>query len=143
MACEVMRDKSCRAETAWRSVLDDLRDQYRQLDDAYLQARYIDIDDILHRTLRHLSGINARLPVFTRPTIVAAENIFPSTVLQFDPQTVKGICLSAGSNESHSAIIAREMGIGWLCQQGEAVYALSTGESITLDLAAQRILFSD
>ncbi|MGS3503458.1 dihydroxyacetone kinase phosphoryl donor subunit DhaM [Citrobacter koseri] len=143
MACEVMRDKPCRAETAWRSVLDDLRDQYRQLDDAYLQARYIDIDDILHRTLRHLSGINARLPVFTRPTIVAAENIFPSTVLQFDPQTVKGICLSAGSNESHSAIIAREMGIGWLCQQGEAVYALSTGESITLDLAAQRILFSD
>lgn len=140
MACELILHQRYSAEAAWQGVLNDLREQYQHLDDAYLQARYIDIDDLLHRTLRHLSGIKAQMPLFTRPTVVLTDNIFPSTVLQLDPQFVKGIGLSAGSEMSHSALIAREMGIGWLCQQGESVSTLKTGETITLDLANRRIL---
>ncbi|HBW0983513.1 TPA: dihydroxyacetone kinase subunit DhaM, partial [Klebsiella aerogenes] len=49
--------EQCSAEWAWHQVLMELSKQYRQLDDAYLQARYIDIEDILQRTLRHLQGI--------------------------------------------------------------------------------------
>lgn len=140
MACELMREKQCRAEYAWHTVLSDLSQQYLQLDDPYLQARYIDIDDLLCRTLRHLAGIPAQIPTFIRPTILVADVIYPSTVLQLDPLTIKGICLRAGSEASHSAIIAREMGIGWVCQQGEALDDIKMGDALTFDCVAHRVI---
>ncbi|WP_258961402.1 PEP-utilizing enzyme, partial [Klebsiella pneumoniae] len=88
-----------------------LSQQYRHLDDAYLQARYIDIEDILHRTLRHLNERDEALPQFSAPSILVADDIFPSTVLQLNAEQVKGICLQAGSELSHGAIIARQAGI--------------------------------
>jgi hypothetical protein len=57
-------------------VLADLSQQYRQLDDAYLQARYIDIDDMLHRTLRHLQGRSEVPLAVHEPTIIIADDLF-------------------------------------------------------------------
>jgi hypothetical protein len=75
-ACDIMRDEQCSAEWAWHQVLSDFSQQYRHLDDAYLQARYIDIEDILHRTLRHLNERDEALPQFSEPTIIIADDIF-------------------------------------------------------------------
>ncbi|AUS65283.1 dihydroxyacetone kinase subunit DhaM [Escherichia albertii] len=137
-ACELLRHEHCTAEYAWQQVLKELSQQYQQIDDDYLQARYIDIDDLLHRTLLHLTQTREEFPQFTSPTILLAENIYPSTVLQLDPTIIKGICLSAGSPVSHSALIARELGISWVCQQGEKLYAIQPEETLTLDVKAQQ-----
>ncbi|SQD03270.1 dihydroxyacetone kinase subunit M [Escherichia coli] len=137
-ASELLQHEHCTAEYAWQQVLKELSQQYQQLDDEYLQARYIDVDDLLHRTLVHLTQTKEELPQFNSPTILLAENIYPSTVLQLDPAVVKGICLSAGSPVSHSALIARELGIGWICQQGEKLYAIQPEETLTLDVKRQR-----
>ena len=112
--------EQCSAEWAWHQVLMELSQQYRQLDDAYLQARYIDVDDILQRTLRHLQGIKETLPFASEPTIIIADNIYPSTLLQLDASKVTGLCLRDGSEQAHGAIIARAAG-SRLCQQGEAL----------------------
>lgn len=90
--------EQCSAEWAWHQVLMELSQQYRQLDDAYLQARYIDVDDILQRTLRHLQGIKETLPFASEPTIIIADNIYPSTVLQLDASKVTGLCLRDAAN---------------------------------------------
>ncbi|ENC9154024.1 dihydroxyacetone kinase subunit DhaM, partial [Salmonella enterica subsp. enterica serovar Senftenberg] len=132
--------EQCSAEWAWHQVLMELSQQYRQLDDAYLQARYIDVDDILQRTLRHLQGIKETLPFASEPTIIIADNIYPSTVLQLDASKVTGLCLRDGSEQSHGAIIARAAGIAWLCQQGEALNDIQPGEAITLDMRLQRLI---
>ena len=137
-ASELLQHEHCTAEYAWQQVLKELSQQYQQLDDEYLQARYIDVDDLLHRTLVHLTQTKEELPQFNSPTILLAENIYPSTILQLDPAVVKGICLSAGSPLSHSALIARELGIGWICQQGEKLYAIQPEETLTLDVKTQR-----
>ncbi|HCD7551711.1 TPA: dihydroxyacetone kinase subunit DhaM [Citrobacter farmeri] len=137
-ACALLRSEHCTAEYAWQQVLSGLSLQYRQLDDAYLQARYIDIDDLLHRTLRHLLQSPLVLPEFVAPAILVADNLFPSTVLELDPNVVKGICLREGSTLAHGALIAREMGIGWVCQQGDALNEVQTGERLTLDVAHNR-----
>lgn len=139
-ACDILRSQQCNAEWAWYQVMSELSQQYRQLDDRYLQARYIDIEDILHQTLRHLQNSNAALPVFNAPAIILAGDIFPSTVLQLDAQQVKGICLRGGSDVSHGAIIARESGIAFLCQQGDALDAIQPREALTLDIAGRRII---
>lgn len=137
-ACALLRSEHCTAEYAWQQVLSSLSLQYRQLDDAYLQARYIDIDDLLHRTLRHLLQSPLVLPEFVAPAILVADDLFPSTVPELDPNVVKGICLREGSTLAHGALIAREMGIGWVCQQGDALNEVQTGERLTLDVAHNR-----
>lgn len=137
-ACALLRSEHCTAEYAWQQVLSGLSLQYRQLDDAYLQARYIDIDDLLHRTLRHLLQSPLVLPEFVAPAILVADDLFPSTVLELDPNVVKGICLREGSTLAHGALIAREMGIVWVCQQGDALNEVQTGERLTLDVAHNR-----
>ncbi|HCT9708839.1 dihydroxyacetone kinase phosphoryl donor subunit DhaM [Citrobacter cronae] len=139
MACDVMREKQCSAACAWQQVLSELSQQYLQLDDPYLQARYIDIEDLLSRSLRHLTGATAQIPTFSHPTILVADVIYPSTVLQLDPLTIKGICLRAGSEASHPAIIAREMGLCWMCQLGETLDSIKTGDTVTIDCVAHRI----
>ncbi|HEY4469305.1 MAG TPA: dihydroxyacetone kinase phosphoryl donor subunit DhaM [Klebsiella sp.] len=139
-ACDIVRDEQCSAEWAWHRVLTDLSQQYRHLDDAYLQARYIDIDDILHHTLRHLKEENEPLPQFNSPSILVADDIFPSTVLQLDARQVKGICLQAGSEFSHGAIIARQAGIAMLCQQSDVLNMLQNGETATLDIPGKRVI---
>ncbi|MGV4274227.1 dihydroxyacetone kinase phosphoryl donor subunit DhaM [Citrobacter farmeri] len=137
-ACALLRSEHCTAEYAWQQVLSSLSLQYRQLDDAYLQARYIDIDDLLHRTLRHLLQSPLVLPEFVAPAILVADDLFPSTVPELDPNVVKGICLREGSTLAHGALIAREMGIAWVCQQGDALNEVQTGERLTLDVAHNR-----
>ncbi|HCD7426448.1 TPA: dihydroxyacetone kinase subunit DhaM [Citrobacter werkmanii] len=139
MACDVMREKQCSAACAWQQVLSELSQQYLQLDDPYLQARYIDIEDLLSRSLQHLTGATAQIPTFSRPTILVADVIYPSTVLLLDPLTIKGIGLRAGSEASHPAIIAREMGLCWMCQLGETLDSIKTGDTVTIDCVAHRI----
>jgi PTS hybrid protein len=119
--------EQCSAEWAWHQVLMELSQQYRQLDDPYLQARYIDIEDILQRTLRHLQGVQETLPTPGEPTIIIADNIFPRPSCSWMP-VVKGLCLRDGSEQAHGAIIARAAGIAWLCQQGEALNSVQPGE---------------
>ncbi|MHA6633241.1 dihydroxyacetone kinase phosphoryl donor subunit DhaM [Citrobacter farmeri] len=139
-ACGLLRSEHCTAEYAWQQVLSGLSTQYRQLDDAYLQARYIDIDDLLQRTLRHLLQSPRVLPEFIAPAILVADDLFPSTVPELDPNVVKGICLREGSPLAHGALIAREMGIAWVCQQGDALNEVQTGERLTLDVAQNRVV---
>ena len=139
-ACDIVRDEQCSAEWAWHQVLSDLSQQYRHLDDAYLQARYIDIEDILHRTLRHLNESSEALPQFSTPSILVADDIFPSTVVQLDGRQVKGICLQESSEHAHGAIIARQAGIAMLCQQRDVLTTLQNGETVTLDIPGKRVI---
>jgi PTS hybrid protein len=132
-ACELLRTHGYSAEWAWHTVMADLSAQYRQLDDAYLQARYIDVDDILQRVLGHLTQTTERHPQHQRPTIIIADDIYPSVVLQLDTRKVAGISLKEGSALSHSAIIAREAGIPFLCQQGDALQNFCSGDLLTLE----------
>ncbi len=77
--------------------------------------------------LVHLTQTKEELPQFNSPTILLAENIYPSTVLQLDQRFVK---VSAKRRKSAipRALIARELGIGWICQQGEKLYAIQQEE---------------
>ncbi|MCZ5936262.1 hypothetical protein O5264_28730, partial [Escherichia coli] len=54
-ASELLQHEHCTAEYAWQQVLKELSQQYQELDDEYLQARNIDVDDLLPRTLVHLT----------------------------------------------------------------------------------------
>lgn len=56
-----------------------------------------------------------------------------------DLERAKGICLQAGSELSHGAIIARQAGIAMLCQQSDAL-TLQDGENVILDIPGKRVI---
>ncbi|MEO3989146.1 dihydroxyacetone kinase phosphoryl donor subunit DhaM [Pseudocitrobacter cyperus] len=130
---ERLRQQKCSAERAWQQTMMALSQQYRELDDDYLQARYIDVEDIMHRTLGHLTDTPDNVPCLHHRTILIADDIYPSVVLQLDAGNAAAICLRHGSPLAHGAIIAREAGIPWLCQQGDAFDAPHDGDLLTLD----------
>lgn len=65
-ASELLQHEHCTAEYARQQVLKELSQQYQQLDDEYLQARYIDVDDLLHRTTVHLTQTKKNSRSLTR-----------------------------------------------------------------------------
>lgn len=131
---DLLHQQKCCAESAWSQTMNALSQQYQALDDAYLQARYIDIDDILHRTLGHLADAPDNAPDLQHRTILIADNIYPSVVLQLDAAKTAAICLRGGSPLAHGAIIAQAAGIPWRCQQGNAFDAYCNGDTLSLNL---------
>ncbi|MBJ3814978.1 dihydroxyacetone kinase subunit DhaM [Shimwellia pseudoproteus] len=132
-AASLLDRQKCSAEWAWHQVMMGLSQQYRALDDAYLQARYIDVEDLLHRTLGHLADAADGAPALLHPqTIIVTDDIYPSVVLQLETKNLAAICLQGGSPLSHGALIAQAAGIPFICQQGEALSTLRTGDPFSL-----------
>ncbi|WP_390693942.1 HPr family phosphocarrier protein, partial [Aetokthonos hydrillicola] len=108
------------AEAAWQGAMDELAHRYSTVDDSYLQQRVVDVVDVGQRVLRLLSQpqitINENIHQshhlnFAQPSILVASDLTPSDTAKLNPAEVLGICMTSGSPNSHSAILARSLGI--------------------------------
>ena len=99
------------AEFAWNNVITEIASNYCHLDDVYLQERAKDVIDVGQRVLRSLLGITNNNIELTQPSILVARDLSPSDTVQLDRTKVLGICTLQGSATSHSAILARTLGI--------------------------------
>lgn len=121
------------AEVAWQAVVDEVANSYRKLEDAYLQERVDDVVDVGRRVLRILLG---NLPIelnLQQPSIIIGTDLSPSDTAKLDPSKVMGICMTSGSATSHSAIIARTLGIPAVLGVDTQVLTLDSGTVIALD----------
>ena len=86
--------------------------QFREMNDDYMSARAIDIEDIAERIVGHLGGRSSAPVQVARPdTIIVADDITPSEMLTIDFTNVIGFATRDGARTSHTAIIARSKGI--------------------------------
>jgi phosphotransferase system enzyme I (PtsI) len=97
------------ADHAWRSALDAEIAGYRSAEDEYFRARIADIVDIRDRVLAHLNGADKSAAI-TGGSIVACDDISPSTFLAADWTRGGAVALAAGSPSSHVAMLARARG---------------------------------
>lgn len=126
-------DRHINAEAAWQAVVDEVATSYRTLEDSYLQERVDDVVDVGQRVLRLLAG---NLPAnlhFDEPAILVATDLTPSDTARLDPTKVLGICTTSGSATSHSAIIARTLGIPAVLGVDAQVLHLADGTLMALD----------
>jgi phosphocarrier protein FPr len=121
------------AEPAWQGAVDELVIAYCSLNDAYLQARAADVIDVGHRVLRHLAGTIAPVLTLTQPTILVADDLTPSDTAQLDPVHVLGLCTAKGSTASHTAILARALGIPAVVGLGAQILHWRDGTPLALD----------
>ncbi|MBE8987717.1 phosphoenolpyruvate--protein phosphotransferase [Nostoc sp. LEGE 12450] len=121
------------AEAAWQAVVDEVVTSYRTLEDAYLQERVEDVVDVGQRVLRLLAGNAPANLHLSEPAILVATDLTPSDTARLDPRMVLGICTTSGSATSHSAIIARTLGIPAVLGVDPQVLHLADGTLMALD----------
>ncbi|QGY40433.1 phosphoenolpyruvate--protein phosphotransferase [Pseudodesulfovibrio cashew] len=119
---------------AWRQAIEDRVRAMEQHDDEVLAARAMDLRDVGRRVLRHLAGVLQDEPFTTdKPVILAAEDLTPSDTALLDPARILGFCTASGGPTSHSAIIARSLGIPAIVAAGPAILRIEDGTMAILD----------
>ncbi len=123
------------ASAAWavsRVVREHLR-AFQSIEDAYLQERGADLEDVGFRLLHHLGvGQRPRL-IMDRPGILVAENLTPTDTAQLDPTMVRGIVTTYGGHVSHASILARSLRIPAVTGVSKATELLLEGEEVLVD----------
>lgn len=89
------------------------------MDDPYMQARAADIKDVTGRILNNLMGVVEGGIDSDVPVILCADDLAPSETIQLDKSKILAIATQKGSGNSHTAILARTMGIPAVCGLGE------------------------
>jgi phosphocarrier protein FPr len=100
------------AARAWYDSLNHTADLYRELEDAYLQQRAADVLDVRDQVLFTLAGEQpAAVVKYPAPVLLAAEELTPSQTSQLDLEHIQGLITVVGGPTSHSAILARSLGL--------------------------------
>ncbi|WP_419876267.1 phosphoenolpyruvate--protein phosphotransferase [Candidatus Pristimantibacillus sp. PTI5] len=132
---ELVRTEIINIEFAFHSVSEEIAEMIGGLDDPYLKERAADIRDVSRRVLNKLLGIaDEDLNDASGPIILFAEDLTPSDTAQLDPAKVIGFATQAGGRTSHSAIIARSIGIPAIVGIGSAMEnTVKNGQSVIID----------
>lgn len=135
VACilETLEDERCNAEYAVQVAGEQFAAMFAAMDDAYMQARAADIRDVTQRIVHNLMGIVEGGIDSDAPVILAADDLAPSETIQLDKSKILGFATQGGSGNSHTAILARTMGIPAICGLGEALKAEYSGRLTYID----------
>ena len=112
---EAIRDavtqEGCNVQWAVSKASQMFSQMFSSMEDAYMRERAADVEDISRRLLRILSGSGDAGIRFDAPVILAAEDLSPSETVQLDQEKILAFLTEKGSDNSHTAILARTMGI--------------------------------
>lgn len=129
----VMEKEQCNAEYAVQKAGKQFAAMLAAMDNAYMQARAADIEDVVRRMINHLMGSTSGKIDVEQPVILAADDLAPSETLQMDQSKILGFVTQEGSGNSHTAILARTMGIPAICSAGSDLKQEYSGRLCYLD----------
>jgi phosphotransferase system enzyme I (PtsI) len=123
------------AEQALVKAVDELAGMLAGMDDELFAARALDVKDVGRRLLRILLGLpDTALDAVTEPSIIFAEDLTPSDTASLDPKLTLGFITAQGGLTSHSAILARTLGLPAIVGMGEGLFEKVSGvASIIMD----------
>lgn len=107
----IIESQHVNAEYAVAQTGDNYAAMFAAMEDEYMKGRSADVKDISERLINILSGFNASSMVSDEPVIIVAEDLAPSETVQLDKDKILSFVSVKGSVNSHTAILARTMGI--------------------------------
>jgi phosphotransferase system enzyme I (PtsI) len=132
---KLIEERQCNAEWALRMQRDALVSVFEQMDDPYLRTRKDDVDHVVTRIQRVLLDQPHSIETDTddsQPTVVVAEDLAPADVITLHNNGLAAFITEAGSPLSHSAILARSLGIPAIVSVRGA-RLLQEGETVIID----------
>lgn len=128
-----IREEALNAEAAVSDVSVQFAEMFAAMDDAYMQARSADVKDVSGRVVSILTGVAQGGIDSDAPVILAADDLAPSETVQLDKSKILGFVTSGGSSSSHTAILARTMGIPAIIGAGEQLKEEYAGREVVVD----------
>ncbi|HSZ57703.1 MAG TPA: phosphoenolpyruvate--protein phosphotransferase [Tepidisphaeraceae bacterium] len=133
IADEIRKNHST-AEYAVSTVMRRFVNSFLAMADAYLSERVKDIHDIERRLLRNLIGQKHEdLLHLKNDVVVIAHDLLPSQTAALDKLHVRGFAIDVGGRTSHTAIVARAMGIPAVVGLGNITSEVSGGDMVIID----------
>lgn len=121
------------AEAAVEETAQQFSEMFRSMDDAYMKERVADVLDISRRIQVQLCGGEANDFSAYDGVILAADDLAPSETLQLDTDKILGFVTSGGSTNSHTAILARTLGITAVVNTGTQLHTDVEGKTAIVD----------
>lgn len=122
------------AEYAVSVVMRRFAGMFAKMTDATLSERVKDVHDLEKRLLRALIGARHEdLAHLSQDVIVIAHDLLPSQTAALDKKHVKGFATDVGGRTSHTAIVARAMGIPAVVGLGDIVANISGGDTVIIN----------
>lgn len=124
-------------DSVYYAVVQNFMEVMRHVDDPYLRSRVVDIEDVLQRVLKNMAPAASRPAVPTpcgcEPYVLAAYDLAPSDTADLDPRMVLGFVTEVGSAVSHTAILARSLGMPAVVGVPQLVIDSRVGAKAILD----------
>ena len=132
----LIRSLGCNAEWALVQQMDYLVGQFEKIDDPYLRERKADVTQVVERLLKAMQEQPARAgaaPAREHQLIVVAHDLSPADMMVFKQHQYAGFVTDLGGVTSHTAILARSLGIPAIVGVHSARQLVSEGEVVIID----------
>ena len=129
----LIKEQKLNAEAAVTDTAAQFAEMFAAMDDSYMQARAADVKDVSSRIIAALTGVvqgGIDSPV---PVILASDDLAPSETIQLDKSKILGFVTEGGSGSSHTAILARTMGIPAIIGVGDQLKPEYEGREVIVD----------
>ncbi|HEX2153376.1 MAG TPA: phosphoenolpyruvate--protein phosphotransferase [Acidimicrobiia bacterium] len=130
-------DAGSSSEAAWSTAMESVAARLRALEDPYQAQRAEDIVAVGAMVLAHLLGVDPR-PVMEAPGVLVADELTPGEAATLDRDMVAAIVTAAGAPTSHSAILARALGVPAVVATGPL--EISDGTLLLVDGSAGTVV---
>lgn len=129
-------------EAAVAAATEELAAMLSGMESELFAARAADVQDVGRRILRILLGVpDTSLDALRQPAIVVAYDLTPSDTARLNPELTLGFCTAVGGLTSHTAILARTLGLPAVVGLGQAALdEIRDGETLVLDGAEGRVV---
>lgn len=138
-----IRENHLSAPRALELRMLELQSQWRRTGHPMVMDRLNDLIDIEMQLLRRLLGLDdpdLGLSDVKGRVVLVARDLTPSLMVQLDRDAIAGIATDAGSRTSHSAILARALGIPAVVGLGDLSSVVRSGQELILDGRAGRVI---
>ncbi len=141
-----LRTRLQNIESVYYAVVQNYMEVMRQIDDPYLRSRVADMDDVMRRVLAHLQDdeqtIAPRRSMQDGACVLAAHELTPSMTVNLDRKTVLGFATEIGSAVSHTAILARSLGMPAIVAVPQLLLESKMGQMTILDGYNGHLIFN-
>ncbi|MDO9051581.1 MAG: phosphoenolpyruvate--protein phosphotransferase [Methylotenera sp.] len=138
---DIIKNEQCNAEWAIKLQMDDIVEQFEQIEDEYLRERKQDVIQVVERIIKVLLGHQNQLTLAQqasvlhqeRKLILVAHDISPADAIQFKQHQFAAFITDVGGATSHTAILARSLNIPSIVALQRARDLINDGELIIVD----------
>ncbi len=128
------------AEAAVSDTAEQFAAMFAAMDDEYMKGRAADVKDVSSRILGILCGVVQGGIDSDVPVLLASDDLAPSETIQLDKTKILGFVTSYGSSSSHTAILARTMGIPAIVGLGDQLDTIYEGRQVVVDGATGTVI---